>query len=379
MMIPFNRPYITGNEQTYVSEVLKSRRFSGNGPFTKKCESALERMTGAKKVVLCPSGTAALEMMMLLANIGPGDEVIMPSFTFSSTANAVVLRGATPVFVDIRPDTLNIDETLLENAVTPRTKAIVPVHYAGIGCEMDVITAIAKRHELLVLEDAAQGICAAYKGRALGSIGEMGALSFHETKNIHCGEGGALLINDDRYIERAEIVSEKGTDRSKFFRGEVDKYTWVDLGSSFLLNEVSAAFLYAQLENAAAITKRRLDLWERYFLLFEELESLHYLRRPRIPATVSHNAHIFFVLFENVRMRDIVLRRLKAQDIMSVFHYIPLDTSPFGTQHKRASAELPVSRRISQSLLRLPLFYELDTPEQETIRHNLEAILKENA
>ena len=379
MAIPFNRPYVTGNENKYIAEVLESRRFSGNGPFTRKCEAILKEMTGAKKVVLCPSGTAALEMMMILADIGPGDEVIMPSFTFSSTANAVALREALPVFVDIRPDTLNIDEALIEKTVTPRTKAVVPVHYAGVGCEMDAIRSVAERHGLLVLEDAAQGICAAYKDKALGSIGQMGALSFHETKNIHCGEGGALLINDERYIERAEIVCEKGTDRSRFFRGEVDKYTWVDLGSSFLLNEISAAFLYAQLENAKAITERRLDLWNGYYRLCEKFECEHFLRRPLIPSSVSHNGHIYYVLFNDGRARDKIMKRLKENGIMSVFHYIPLDSSPFGSRSSHRTAELEVSRRASDTLLRLPLFYELDTAEQERICGLLEEALTRNA
>ncbi|MDI9388983.1 MAG: dTDP-4-amino-4,6-dideoxygalactose transaminase [Synergistota bacterium] len=357
MRIPFNRPYITGKEIGYIQQALDSGRLAGNGELSRRCAQWLERTTGCEKAILLPSGTAALEMMMILARIGPGDEVIMPSFTFSSTANAVVLRGATPVFTDIRPDTLNIDENLIEAAITPRTRAIVPVHYAGVACEMDAILSIAERHGLMVLEDSAQGILSYYKGRHLGSLGRMGALSFHETKNIHCGEGGALLINDPALAERAEIVMEKGTDRSKFFRGEVDKYTWVDVGSSFLVSEITAAFLWAQLEEAESIVARRLAAWEDYHEALAPLEGAGLLRRPIIPPECSHNGHIYYLLLNTAEERDALMMRLKSRGILSVFHYVPLDTAAAGQAY--ASPEqmpLPLTAGLSARLLRLPLF-----------------------
>lgn len=361
MKIPFNKPYTTGRELEYIQQVIENELFAGNGTFSKKCAKWLEEKTGCLKAILTPSGTAALEMMMILADIGPGDEVIMPSFTFSSTANAVVLRGATPVFVDIRTDTLNMDETLIESAITPRTKAIAPVHYAGVGCEMDVILEIAERHGLLVLEDAAQGILASYKDRPLGSIGQMGALSFHETKNIHCGEGGALLINDPAFIERAEIVMEKGTDRSKFFRGEIDKYTWVDLGSSYLVNEMTAAFLWAQLEDAEDIISKRLHIWNTYHSELESLEAEGKLKRPNIPNDCQHNGHIYYVLLENQEARNSLMDRLKEKGILSVFHYIPLDSAEAGVSFgKRSGNELTETEIISGKLLRLPFYVGLD-------------------
>jgi dTDP-4-amino-4,6-dideoxygalactose transaminase len=367
MKIPFNKPYVTGREVEYIRAVVESGRFTGNGEFSRKCARRLEEITGCRKAILVPSGTAALEMMVLLSGIGRGDEVIMPSFTFSSTANAVVLRGATPVFVDIRPDTLNMDETLIEAAISPRTKAILPVHYAGVGCEMDTIMSIAEKHGLLVLEDAAQCILSYYKNRHLGSLGQMGALSFHETKNIHCGEGGALLINDDRYIERAEIVMEKGTDRSKFFRGEIDKYTWVDIGSSFLLNEISAAFLFAQLEEAESITTRRIELWNRYHEALAPLETAGLLRRPIVPRECApYNAHIYYVLFNNGAERNKALFFLKERGVHSVFHYIPLHSAQAGIKHCGAySSSLPESERLAANLLRLPLF--LGAPVNEVV------------
>ena len=367
MKTPFNRPYLTGKEIIYIQEVLESRLFAGNGKFSNRCARWLEEKTGCKKAVLVPSGTAALEMMMLLADIGPGDEVIMPSFTFSSTANAVVLRGGVPVFVDIRPDTLNIDENLIEEAITPRTKAILPVHYAGVGCEMDTINTIAQKHDLLVLEDAAQGILSYYKGRHLGNIGQMGVLSFHETKNIHCGEGGALLINDPVFVERAEIVMEKGTDRSKFFRGEIDKYTWVDVGSSYLMNEITAAFLWAQLEEAETIVKKRLDLWCQYHREIEPLEKSGNLRRPVIPEECQHNGHIYYVLFHNQEARNSAMYSLKSQGIHAVFHYIPLDSALAGEKFgKTVSQNPPVTEDVSARLLRLPLFCGLKNTSETT-------------
>lgn len=364
MRIPFSRPYVTGREMEYVRQAIDSRKLTGNGEFSRKCARRLEELTGCRKAVLVPSGTAALEMMMVLAGIGPGDEVIMPSFTFSSTANAVVLRGAAPVFVDMRPDTLNMDETLIEAAITPRTKAILPVHYAGVACEMDAIMRIARAHNLLVLEDAAQGILSGYKGKALGAIGEMAALSFHETKNIHCGEGGALLINDPAFVERAEIVMEKGTDRSKFFRGEVDKYTWVDMGSSYLVNEMTAAFLWAQLEEAERIVGERLALWNRYHKTLAPLEAEEKLRRPVVPKGCDHNAHIYAILLDSPESRDALMAFLKEKGILAVFHYIPLDTALAGRTYGAPSPEpLVVTADLSARLLRLPLFIGLEPDE----------------
>jgi dTDP-4-amino-4,6-dideoxygalactose transaminase len=348
----------------YIRQVVEGGRFSGDGPFSRRCARRLEELTGARRAILVPSGTAALEMMMILADIGPGDEVIMPSFTFSSTANAVVLRGATPVFADIRPDTMNIDESLIEAAITPRTRAIVPVHYAGVACEMDAILDIAGRRGLLVLEDAAQCLMSSYRGRPLGGLGQMGALSFHETKNIHCGEGGALLVNDPSFAARAEIVMEKGTDRSRFFRGEVDKYTWVDVGSSFLVNEITAAFLWAQLEEAEGITARRLEAWEGYHEALAPLEREGLLRRPAVPADCRHNAHIYFILLNSPEERDSLMSRLKSRGILSVFHYVPLDTATAGLA--RASASRPplsATADLSARLLRLPLFVGVDVEE----------------
>ena len=367
MRIPFNKPYVTGHEIEYIQDVIESDRFAGNGEFSRRCAKWLEDTTGCRKAVLVPSGTAALEMMMILAGIGPGDEVIMPSFTFSSTANAIVLRGATPVFIDIRPDTLNLDEKLIEAAITPHTKAILPVHYAGVGCEMDTITDIAKKHDLLVLEDAAQGILSYYKGKHLGSIGQMGILSFHETKNIHCGEGGALLINDPSLVERAEIVMEKGTNRSKFFRGEIDKYTWVDVGSSYLVNEITAAFLWAQLEEAENIVERRLNAWNAYSAALEDLEKSGHLHRPVVPPQTRHNAHIFAPLFKSGDERNRVMDSLNAQGVNCVFHYIPLHSALAGTNHGRnGSPALPVTDDVSRRLLRLPLWP--DVPVESVVR-----------
>jgi dTDP-4-amino-4,6-dideoxygalactose transaminase len=360
-MIPFNRPYLTGGERGYIDEVLKSRRFSGNGEFSKKCAAWLEEHLSCLKAVIVPSGTAALEMMMILANVGPGDEVILPSFTFSSTANAIVLRGATPVFADIRPDTMNIDERLIEEAITSRTKAICPIYYAGAACGMAAIDAVAKRHGLLVLPDAAQAIGSVYEKKPLCSFGHMAALSFHETKNIHCGEGGALLINDPAFVERAEIVMEKGTDRSKFFRGEVDKYSWVDIGSSFLAHELTAAFLYAQLERADIIIKRRVELWNSYYERLEPLEKQGKLSRPGLVAGCEHNAHIFWIHLRDAAARNGLMSDLKARGIGAVFHYVPLHDAPMGSRF--STKKLPVAEEYANRLLRLPLFYELTHEE----------------
>jgi dTDP-4-amino-4,6-dideoxygalactose transaminase len=359
-MIPFNKPYMTGKELWYIAQAHAAGHLAGHGAFTRRCQQWLETRTGAAKALLTHSCTAALEMAAILADIGPGDEVIMPSYTFVSTANAFVLRGAVPVFVDIRPDTLNLDETKVAAAITARTRAIVPVHYAGVGCEMDAILDIARRHGLLVIEDAAQGVMATYKGRALGSLGDLGALSFHETKNIISGEGGALLINNPRLVERAEIIWEKGTNRSKFFRGEVDKYTWVDVGSSFLPGEIIAAFLWAQMEEAEAITRRRLQIWGTYHQWLAGLEPAGKARRPVVPAQCGHNAHMYYLLLPDAERRAALIATLKQQGVHTVFHYVPLDSAPMGRERGRAGGELTVTHDLAERLVRLPLWVGLE-------------------
>lgn len=358
--IPFNRPYMTGRELWYIAQAHTNGHLSGDGIFTKKCHAWMESNTGTRRALLTHSCTAALEMAALLAGIGPGDEVIMPSYTFVSTANAFVLRGAVPVFVDIRPDTLNIDEMRIEAAITPRTRAIVPVHYAGVACEMDTIMDIARRHNLIVIEDAAQGIMSTYKGRALGSIGHLGAFSFHETKNIISGEGGALLVNAPDFAERAEIIREKGTNRSQFFRGQVDKYTWVDIGSSYLPGEVIAAFLWAQMEEAQAITARRLALWDRYHAALAPLEAAGKLRRPLMPKECTHNAHMYYVLLNSLEHRTQVMAKMKERGIHTVFHYVPLHSAPAGRAHSRAHGSMANTDGLSERLLRLPLWVGLE-------------------
>lgn len=365
--IPFNRPYMTGKELYYIAEAHFNGALAGDGPFTRRCHAWLKERTGCSKALLTHSCTAALEMTALLLDIQPGDEIIMPSYTFVSTANAFVLRGGIPVFVDIRDDTLNLDERLIEPAITPRTKAIVPVHYAGVACEMDTIMSIARQHDLKVVEDAAQGVMASYKGRALGSIGDLGAYSFHETKNVTSGEGGALLVNDQNLAQRAEIIREKGTDRSRFFRGEVDKYTWQEVGSSFLPGELSAAFLWAQLEEADRITKERLVSWQRYHELMEPLERQGLLRRPIVPADCQHNAHMYYVLLPPEIDRQKVLSELKENDIFSVFHYIPLHSAPAGQRYGRVHGELGNTVRQSETLVRLPLWIGLSFEQQARI------------
>ena len=362
--IPFNKPYMTGRELWYIAQAHTNGHLSGDGMFTKKCHEWLEAKTGAKKALLTHSCTAALEMAEILADIQPGDEVIMPSYTFVSTANAFVLRGGVPVFVDIRPDTLNIDETLIEAAITSRTKAIVPVHYAGVACEMDTIMDIAQRHNLLVIEDAAQGIMSTYKGRPLGSIGHLGAYSFHETKNIISGEGGALLVNDERFAERAEIIREKGTNRGQFFRGQVDKYTWVDVGSSYLPGEVIAAFLWAQMEEAETITQKRLDIWQQYHNALASLEVLGELRRPLIPVECQHNAHMYYILLESLEKRTQLISKLKGQDVNAVFHYVPLHSSLAGRKYGRVHGDMTNTEDLSDRLLRLPLWVGLGEQQQ---------------
>jgi len=359
-LVPFNKPFLTGRELHYIAQAHVNSHLSGDGPFTKRCQAWLEQVTGCRKALLTHSGTGALEMAAILAGTGPGDEIIMPSFTFVSTANAFVLRGAVPVFVDIRQDTLNIDERLVEGAITPRTKAICVVHYAGVSCEMDPIMEIAARHGIAVIEDAAQGIFSRYNGRPLGSIGQFGALSFHETKNVISGEGGALLVNDPAGVERAEIIREKGTNRSKFFRGQVDKYTWVDVGSSYLPGEIIAAFLAAQFEEAEAITQRRLALWDRYHAWAEPYERAGRLRRPIVPANCTHNAHMYYLLLDDLADRTHFIESLKAKDIGAVFHYIPLHSSPAGMKYGRADGALPVTDDISDRLVRMPLWCGLE-------------------
>ncbi|MHB0977134.1 MAG: dTDP-4-amino-4,6-dideoxygalactose transaminase [Candidatus Aquicultorales bacterium] len=356
MRVPFNKPYVTGKELEYVAQAYGSGHLSGDGQFTERCQAWLNQKIGCASSLLTHSCTGALEMAAMLADIKPGDEVIMPSFTFVSTANAFALRGAVPVFVDIRPDTLNIDESLIEAAITEKTKAIVPVHYAGVGCEMDTIIAIAEENGLLVIEDAAQGIMADYKGRPLGSIGHMAAFSFHETKNLSSGEGGALLINDWRYAERAEIIREKGTNRSQFFRGQVDKYTWVDLGSSYLPSEIVAAFLWAQMEMADYITERRLGIWNRYHESLAFLEDAGEFRRPVLPAECEHNGHIYYLILPNGGRRTEFIAQLKKKGIGTVFHYVPLHSAPAGKLNGRCHGTLPVTNDISDRLVRLPLW-----------------------
>jgi dTDP-4-amino-4,6-dideoxygalactose transaminase len=359
--IPFNKPYMTGKELLYIAEAHLHGHLAGDGNFTNKCAAWLEARTGAHKALLTHSCTAALEMTAMLAGIMPGDEIIMPSYTFVSTANAFVLRGGVPVFVDIRPDTLNIDETLIEAAITPRTRAIVPVHYAGVACNMAVIMEIAQHHNLLVIEDAAQSIMSAYHGKPLGSIGHLGAYSFHETKNVIAGEGGALLINDERFADRAEIIREKGTNRSQFFRGQVDKYTWVDLGSSYLPGEIVAAFLWAQMEEAEAITEKRMAIWNLYHEALATMESAGILRRPIIPEGCRHNAHMYYIILESLEKRTALIDRLKAHGVSAVFHYVNLHSSPAGKKYGRVHGTMNNSESMSDRLLRLPLWVGLDS------------------
>jgi dTDP-4-amino-4,6-dideoxygalactose transaminase len=365
--IPFNWPYMTGHEMRYIAECHANGKLSGDGPFTKNCHAWLESKTGTSKALLTHSCTAALEMAAVILDIEPGDEVIMPSYTFVSTANAFVLRGAVPVFVDIRPDTLNLDETKIEEAITPRTKIILPVHYAGVSCEMDHIMALAKKHSLKVVEDAAQGVMATYKGQALGSIGDLGAYSFHETKNVISGEGGALLVRDPELALRAEIIREKGTDRSRFFRGEIDKYTWQEVGSSFLPGELIAAFLWAQLEEAERITSERLVCWDRYHTLTASLEEDGMLRRPVVPADCQHNAHMYYVLLAADIDRQAVLDALKSEGIGSVFHYVPLHSSPGGMRYGRVDGNVDITNDLSERLIRLPLWVGLTESQQNKV------------
>jgi dTDP-4-amino-4,6-dideoxygalactose transaminase len=373
--IPFNRPYATGNELAYITEAQRRKHLSGDGAFTKRCHAWIEQRTGCAKALLTQSCTSALDLAALLLKLEPGDEVIMPSFTFVSTANAFVLRGAVPVFVDIREDTLNLDERLIEAAITPRTRAIVPVHYAGVSCEMDAIAAIAARHDLRIVEDAAQGIMSGYKGRPLGAIGDIGCLSFHETKNVISGEGGSLLVNDPELVQTAEIMREKGTDRGRFFRGEVDKYTWQDVGSSFLPSEITAAFLWAQLEQAERITAERIAIWRRYHEMLAPLEQRGVLRRPVIPPDCQHNGHIYYILLESADERRRVLAELKANDIHAVFHYVPLHSSPAGMRFGRSAGDLALTTSQAERLIRLPMWLGLSESLQQRVCDVLRAIL----
>jgi len=356
--IPFNKPFIIGRELSLIADAVAQGHLSGDGPYTKLCNRWFEEHLNCRRALLTHSCTGALEMAAILCDIKPGDEVILPSYTFVSTANAFALRGAVPVFVDIRPDTLNLDEKLIEAAITPTTKAIVPVHYAGVPCEMDAIMDIARRRNLLVVEDAAQALLSTYKGKALGTIGHFGCLSFHETKNIISGEGGALLVNDERFIGRAEIIREKGTNRSQFFRGEVDKYTWMDIGSSYLPSELVSAFLYAQLERANEITSQRCRICSAYAEQLITLEQAGKLRLPHFDA--DSNGHMFYILLDSLATRTALIAHLKAQDIHPVFHYVPLHSSPAGRKYGRASGSMQVTDDLSERLLRLPLHYEMD-------------------
>ena len=360
MNIYFNKPFATGKELAYIQQAISNAHLSGNGEFTQKCHAWLESEIGCLKAFLTHSCTGALEMAAILADIQPGDEVIMPSYTFVSTANAFILRGGVPVFVDIRPDTLNIDETLIEAAITSKTKAIVPVHYAGVSCELDTIMKIAQRHQLLVIEDAAQGIASTYKGKPLGSIGHLATLSFHETKNVNCGQGGALLVNYPQLCDRADIVWQKGTNRTQFFRGFADKYTWVDMGSSYLHSELNAAYLWAQLESATAITQSRLNIWQRYHQGFADLEAEGKVRRPIVPPECQHNAHMYYLLLPNLKSRTTLIDKLDACGINAVFHYVPLHSSPAGRKFGRTQGNLFLTQELSDRLVRLPLWVGMD-------------------
>lgn len=366
-MINFNVPPFTGKEYEYIKQAVDAQKICGDGQFTKKCNNWIEDNTKCAKALLTTSCTHATELAALLAGIGPGDEVIMPSYTFCSTADAFVLRGATVVFVDIRPDTMNMDEKLIEDAITPRTKAIVPVHYAGVACEMDAIMSIANRNNLLVIEDAAQAVMASYKNKPLGSIGDFGAFSFHETKNFSMGEGGAILIRDESYIEKAEIFREKGTDRSKYFRGQVDKYRWQDFGSSYLPSELNAAYLWAQLEMAQDITDDRMRTWNSYNEQLKDLADKERIELPYIPDYCKHNAHMFYIKLKDLEERSNFIQYLKSKDILSVFHYVPLHSAPAGIRYCRFNGEDKYTTSESDRLVRLPLYYGLKEEQVDYI------------
>lgn len=375
-MISFNEPPFVGKEYEYIKKAVDNKKICGDGEFSKKCSGFLESYTGTARAMLTTSCTHALEMSAIMCSIKPGDEVIMPSYTFVSTADAFVCRGATPVFVDIRPDTLNIDEKLIEDAITPKTKVIVPVHYAGVSCEMDTILDIAKRHGLMVVEDAAQGITATYKGRQLGTLGDFGCYSFHETKNFSMGEGGAILIKDEKYVEAAEIIREKGTNRSKFFRGQVDKYSWVEFGSSYLPSEINAAYLWAQLERIDDICRDRLSTWDHYYRELKELEDDGYVDLPYIPEECTHNAHMFYVKAKDLDERTRLIAFLREKGIYAVFHYVPLHSSLAGHKYCRFNGEDRYTTRESDRLLRLPMFYGLSEDDTQYICEKVKEFYK---
>lgn len=360
MKIPFYKPYLTGNELTYIEQAWRNGKLSGDGAFTKKCQEWLCESVGCLKALLTQSGTAALEMAAILMDFQPGDEFIVPSYTFVSSVNALVLRGGVPVFVDIRADTINLDETLIEAAITPQTKAIVVVHYAGVGCDMNKIMEIAHRHGLWVIEDAAHGILSKWQGKPLGGLGHLAALSFHDTKNIISGEGGALLINDPQFLSRAEVIREKGTDRSRFLRGEVDKYTWIDIGSSFLPSEITAAFLWAQLECAEEITQRRLSIWQTYHAAFDSLEKKGKFKRPIIPSDCAHNAHMYYLVHETPEQATYFIDQLKQKNIQAVRHYVPLHDSPGGKKYGRSEGNYSITDHMADCLVRLPLWIGME-------------------
>lgn len=366
-MISFNVPPYVGNELTYIKEAVDSYKICGDGQFTKKCNAWLEEKFNAQKALLTTSGSTALDMALLLCDLKPGDEVILPSYTFSSTANAPVLAGAKLVFVDIRPDTMNIDEKKIEAAITKKTKVIIAVHYAGVSCEMDTILDIARRHNLMVIEDAAQGVMSTYKGKALGTMGDFGCYSFHETKNYSMGEGGALVINNPAYNEKAEILREKGTNRAKFFRGQVDKYTWVDFGDSYLPSELNAAYLWAQLEVADEINDNRLATWNAYYEAFKPLEEKGYIELPTIPVGCVHNAHMFYIKLKDLEARTDFIEALKKDGVNCVFHYIPLHSAPAGHKFGRFDGEDEYTTRESERLVRLPLYYNLTLEDREHV------------
>lgn len=366
-MIPFNTPTYTPKTLDYIKDVFAEKHASGDGKYTKKVHNWFKKQLDCKQTLLVHSGTAALEMAAILADLKPGDEVIMPSYTFCSTANAFVLQGVIPVFVDIRPDTLNIDETKIEEAITDKTKAIVVVHYAGVACEMDVITDIAKRHNLLIIEDAAQAFDSFYKGRPLGAIGDMGCFSFHETKNIMSGEGGLFVTNNEKLAERAEIIREKGTNRSKFFRGQVDKYTWVDKGSSYLPSDIIAAYLYSILEISDQIQTKRISVWQKYYKAFEALETQGYIRRPIIPKGCTNNGHMFYLLLNDLQTRTEFITHLKNHNIYAPFHYIPLHSAPASETYCKTNGDLIVTDKVSDTLVRLPMFYDITDEQLEKV------------
>lgn len=376
-MINFNEPPYMEKSMDYIRKAVENKKICGDGEFTRKCNAWLEEHTGTKKALLTTSCTHATELAAILSEIQPGDEVIMPAYTFVSTADAFVLRGAKAVFVDIRPDTMNIDEKLIENAITDKTKAIVPVHYAGVSCEMDTILAIAKKYHLQVIEDAAQGVMSSYKGKTLGTMGDYGCYSFHETKNYSMGEGGALLIRDEKNVENAEIVREKGTNRSKFFRGQIDKYTWVEAGSSYLPSELNAAYLYAQLEQAEEINEKRLSIWNRYWDGLGKLADEEKIVRPTVPEGCVHNAHMFYLKARNLEERTALISYLKEQGIQAVFHYIPLHTAPAGKRYGIFAGEDRYTTSESERLVRLPLFYNLTLEQVDDIIDRINAFYEE--